>query len=152
MTDPMAFTAPPTFAEVVCDYLKTDPQLQQMLTSSDGKMRIYPRDMRAVGWDRTPEVFDRDGLMLSALCVDDTGGTPVLDASDVLTTDTLFVWAFADRSAQGHREIEALMNRCRYLLHDWMGVGVLVRYTFRLGRQDMDDGALDRMTFSATGD
>lgn len=142
----------PTTSEIICDYLKEDLQLQTMLTGADGKIRIYPKDMRAVGWDSTPEVFDQDGLMLAALCVDDTGGTPVLDAPHVLVSDTIYIWAFADRSLQGHREIRALLERCRYVLHGWVGPDGLLQSVFRLGTQDVDDGAFDRMTFTVTGD
>lgn len=152
MTDVLPFDAPATTSELICDYLKEDAQLQAMLMGADGKTRIYPRDMRAIGWDRTPEVFDQDGLMLTALCVDDTGGTPVLDAPHVLTSDTVYIWAFADRSVQGHRQIRELLERCRYLLQGWVSPAGLIQYAFRLGTQDVDDGAFDRMTFTVTGD
>lgn len=140
---------------LVANRLKTRPVITA-LTGSGANARIFDVDYRVAGWNTAPvPVVDPYGLLIGVtIVVADSGSqVPPFSRMRMAEEDTIFVWAFAKRTAQGADQVDTVLREAKRALNQWQEPATmrLLLWNMRLGLVPAEDGVYDRASFRAAG-
>lgn len=126
----------------MADACRADPVIAGLAAGG-----VHDEDIRASGFETTPEAFDAYGARLAALSLVDGGTIRGVFGSPVVS-DVVQVVALGPRSAQGRAGIAALLDRAHWLLHEWQDprTGAMGFYAGRAGRLTDEFGVQDQIT------
>lgn len=113
--------------------------------------RVYPYDVRRIGWEAEPGAFGPYDTIQPLIMVDDAGFSRIPFSHTAARRSLIYVWCWASRTQAGRSAVRQMAERVDVLLHGWQDTetGAQVFPSFRLGEQSDDEAVFDRVDVQA---